>query len=436
LIGASRATVPRPYGLLYACFAMASLDSLPADQRAVLELVLRRGRSYEEIADLLSISRAGVRERALAALDAIGPRTGVSEESRALITDYLLGALADEVAEVVHDHLASSPSERAWARVVASELAEIANRPLPEIPAAADARPRSGGVDASPRDRDGRTRGEESVPQAEFVVEPEARAPEPEAPALEPEARAPEPEVPAAEELAQPAEPEPQARAAEEPPAPAQPEPEPEAPAEPEPVLAATPGAPPGATDEPPATRGSAGRRPVSRRGGAILLAGAALVAIAVVLVLVLPGGGTKHPRSASSTTTTPGSSTTGTSTTGAQIVAQINLRPPGGGSSPIGIAEVLREQGATGVAIVAQGLAPNSKNPPNAYAVWLYNSPGDSLILGFVNPAVGSNGRLQTEGALPANARHYQKLLVTLETQSKPKTPGKIVLEGPLTGV
>jgi len=46
---------------------MASLDDLPADQRAVLQLVLQRGRTYDEIARLLSIDRAAVRARALAA---------------------------------------------------------------------------------------------------------------------------------------------------------------------------------------------------------------------------------------------------------------------------------------------------------------------------------------------------------------------------------
>src|SRR5205807_611635 len=46
-----------------------SLDSLPADQRAVLQLVLQRGRSYDDIAALLSIDRAAVRQRALGALD-------------------------------------------------------------------------------------------------------------------------------------------------------------------------------------------------------------------------------------------------------------------------------------------------------------------------------------------------------------------------------
>jgi hypothetical protein len=114
--------------------------------------------------------------------------------------------------------------------------------------------------------------------------------------------------------------------------------------------------------------------------------------------------------------------------------VAQINLKPPSGGSSPVGIAEVLQAQGQFGIAIAAQGLAANSKKPPNAYAVWLYNSPADSKILGFVNPAVSSNGQLKTAGGLPSNASHYQKLLVTLETKSNPKTPGKIVLEGSLS--
>ena len=54
---------------------MASLDHLPADQRAVLELVLQRGRNYDQIATLLSVDRAGVRQRALSAFDALAPDT-------------------------------------------------------------------------------------------------------------------------------------------------------------------------------------------------------------------------------------------------------------------------------------------------------------------------------------------------------------------------
>jgi hypothetical protein len=113
---------------------MASLDSLPPDQRAVLELVLKRGRTYDQIAQMLSIDRAGVRERALAAFDALGPQTRVPPERRALITDYLLGQLPAKVSDDTRDRLGQSASERAWARVLASELEPIAVSPLPEIP--------------------------------------------------------------------------------------------------------------------------------------------------------------------------------------------------------------------------------------------------------------------------------------------------------------
>lgn len=119
---------------------MASLDTLTPDQRAVLDLVLRRGRSYDDIAQLLAIDRAGVRARALAAFDSIGPETGISPESRALITDYLLGQLPERVAEQTRERLAESPYDRAWARVVASQLEPLAAQPLPEIPDGSRAR--------------------------------------------------------------------------------------------------------------------------------------------------------------------------------------------------------------------------------------------------------------------------------------------------------
>src|SRR5438270_11824264 len=113
---------------------MPSLESLPADQRAVLDLVLQRGRSYDEIAKMLSIDRAGVRQRALSAFDALGPQTRLEPFRRALITDYLLGQLPGRISEETRASLARSPAERAWARVLASELAPLARDPLPEIP--------------------------------------------------------------------------------------------------------------------------------------------------------------------------------------------------------------------------------------------------------------------------------------------------------------
>jgi len=51
---------------------MTDLDSLPPDQRAVLSLVLDRGKSYGEVAEMLGIPESAVRDRAHGALDALG----------------------------------------------------------------------------------------------------------------------------------------------------------------------------------------------------------------------------------------------------------------------------------------------------------------------------------------------------------------------------
>lgn len=369
---------------------MASIDVLPADQRAVLELVLRRGRTYDEIAQLLSIDRAGVRQRALSALDALGPDADVPAERRALITDYLLGALPPRVTDQVRERLARSAPERAWARVIASELEPISSRPLPEIPPGAEA-PRTEPVTppgpqadaSSERDAPTRERRERAAPPAE---------PSPEQPRRRRAGRRERKR-------------------------------DGRAPLGPRPPL------------EP-------GReRPASRRGGKIVLAAAAIIVLAIVLSLALGGGSSKktHTTAAGRTSTTPALSTTNTTPTtstttgGAKLLGQINLNSPSGGSAK-GIAEVVRAAGRIALLIYAQNLQPNTKQ--NAYAVWLYNSSSDSHLLGFVNPPVGSTGKLQTQGVLPSNASHFKQLVVTLETQANPTTPGTILLQGTLKGV
>src|SRR5437660_9228917 len=99
---------------------MSSLDSLPGDQRAVLSLVLSRGRSYEQIAQALKMDRSAVRERAQGALRALGPQTALASEHQHQVADYLLGQLSDPDAQQVRELLARSPADRAWARVVSS----------------------------------------------------------------------------------------------------------------------------------------------------------------------------------------------------------------------------------------------------------------------------------------------------------------------------
>ena len=358
---------------------MASIESLPPDQRAVLQLVLQRGRSYDDIAQLLSIDRAAVGQRAHAALDALGPGTRVDADRRAQIADYLLGQQTEAEAAQTRERMAGSASERAWARVVASELTPFATGSLPEIPA----------------------EGAHEPPPAAAPAAPEAGAA---LAATQPPERAPD-----------------------------------ETPRTAEPAAAASGSA------TPPAGGGAGGDRPVSRRGGAILIAVAAAVVVVVVVIVLIANGGSSNSSSTSASTpattpaTTPTGSTastgstgsTGTTGSGAKVLAQFNLSSPTN-KKTIGIAQFLQAGSQYGIAVVAENVEPNTKH--NAYAVWLYNSPGQAELLGFVNPGVGWSGRLSTAGPLRARAPQYHELLVTLETQSKPKAPGTIVLQGQVT--
>jgi hypothetical protein len=163
-----------------------------------------------------------------------------------------------------------------------------------------------------------------------------------------------------------------------------------------------------------------------------------AAVVIGVVVFLIVSGGSSKKhrltPATSASTTATSTSRASrstcnpATSTTACPI-HQINLVSPAGNHSTVGIAEVLKKGSQTAIAIVAEGVPANTQH--NAYAVWLYNSGTDALRLGFVNPGVGKNGKLQTAGGLPADASRFKYLLVTLETQPTPHSPGQVVLEG-----
>ena len=80
---------------------------------------------------------------------------------------------------------------------------------------------------------------------------------------------------------------------------------------------------------------------------------------------------------------------------------------------------------------IAADHIPPNGKT--NAYAVWLYRSPSHLKLLGFVNPGVGTNGKLSTAGWLPSSVRGYTQILITLEHKAQPRSPGRVILEGRL---
>ena len=306
---------------------MTPIDALPPDQRAVLSLLLRQDKSYDEVARLLRMDPEAVRDRAVAAVAALGPHDlDLPDDRRAEIADYLLRQQpASERAET-RRFLKESPAGRAWARPVASELRLIAGGRLPDVPA----------EDAEVEE------AFEALQQRSAARETQRRS---------------------------------------------------------------------------------------SRRGGYVLLAAVAAIVAAVIVLLVNSGGSSSNKDNG--TVNPPATTTTGASgsTNTPHIDAQINLAPTDPHSKALAVANVISQGSQRAFALQAQGLAATSGF---AYAVWLYNSPTDSLALGFA-PAVKADGRMQAVGALPANAAHYTQLILTKETTARPAHPGTIILSGTL---
>jgi Sigma-70, region 4 len=338
---------------------MSAIDDLSPDQRAVLQLVLRQGRSYDQLAGMLGIDRDAVAARAHAGLEAVAPDAArrLSPERRGQIADYLLGQQDDVAAAETRGYLAGSASARAFARLVADAIEPVSRDPLPDIPAPATAAP----------------------------AEP--------APPLPPDERE------AAGDIDTP------------PPVP------------------------------PPAPAAPAGPRS-SRLGGVLILALVAAIIAVVVIIIVNHNSGGSDNASATQTTSTPATtaSTTPSTTSTTPVVpkAQINLNALQTGSKAVGLAQVVTQGGQEAIALAAQHVAPNQNN---AYAVWLYSSQNDAKFLGWINSQVGSNGQftaLIPPGSLPANAKHFKYLVVSLEPVSQnqktaPSKPTQLILRGRL---
>ena len=134
---------------------MSRLDALPADQKSVLQLLLRQGKGYDDLSGLLRLDADEVRSRAYDALDTLGPGAGgLSAERRHEIADWLLGQQDPEEAVATRAFVDGSTAGRVWAHGVARELEPLAGDRLPELPA-------EGAVDA------GRSRDPKPVAEAD-----------------------------------------------------------------------------------------------------------------------------------------------------------------------------------------------------------------------------------------------------------------------------
>ncbi|HEY3191399.1 MAG TPA: hypothetical protein VGJ61_01345 [Solirubrobacterales bacterium] len=117
--------------------------ALTDEQRAMLQLLLEGGQSYEDIGSLLGIPPDEVRSRARSALSEIG---GADPDAQVGLSDYLLGQ-ADPIgrADAVR-HLQSDPEANALAERLVQNLRLLAPKAqLPEIP-----EPRGGRRAAAP----------------------------------------------------------------------------------------------------------------------------------------------------------------------------------------------------------------------------------------------------------------------------------------------
>ncbi|MDX6720176.1 MAG: hypothetical protein QOJ63_2430 [Solirubrobacteraceae bacterium] len=146
---------------------MATLQSLSEPQRAILQLLLKQGRSYEQISTLLKSDATAVQARAHEAVAALGPQTpDVGADRRREVADYLLGQQTAAQRAATREYLEDSPDGRAWARAVATELAPLAGDAAPDIPADPPAK-----VDQAPA----------KVDQAPAEVDPASEPPDPRA---------------------------------------------------------------------------------------------------------------------------------------------------------------------------------------------------------------------------------------------------------------
>src|SRR4051794_9277257 len=120
---------------------MATFDQLSAEQRAVIELVLGSGRSYDVLADMLDATPSRVRELAREALTELSPATAsrVDPEWRGQLADYILGQQSGPESTATKSHLKRSEAARAWTYSLLDSLDHLyGNGVRPAVPGAED----------------------------------------------------------------------------------------------------------------------------------------------------------------------------------------------------------------------------------------------------------------------------------------------------------
>jgi hypothetical protein len=361
---------------------MATLDQLPAEQRAIVELVVQRGRTYDALADVLQVPVERVRELARDALVELSPRTAsrVDADWRGQIADYLLGQQSSDAGRSTRDYLKRSETARAWALSLLDSLDPLyAEGTQPVVP-------EPGGESL------GASRAEAVV-----VAEPEAE-PEMEEPAAARETA--EDRVRARERARkQRADAEERDEEAEE-----------DAPKR-------EPARKPGALS--PAAQSALMRRR--------LIGGGIAAVLLVVLILAIAGvfsGSDSSGGGGGATNTTASTTPTGTSTTPTgqpiQVLGQIALTPIGKTRAQ-GVAYVVQQGKQRFLVVQAQVPPLPNTQKVAAYEVWLYNTNSDARSLGA--QYTNAQGVLQGRAPLPADFAKFKAVDISRELFSDKNT-------------
>ena len=354
---------------------MATFDQLPAEQRAIIELVVARGRSYDALADVLQVPADRVRDLARDALVELSPVTGerVDPQWRGQVADYLLGQQSSAESTATRSHLKRSEAARAWALSVLDALDTLyANGDRPSVPEADEGGRGRRGDDGA--------REEEAAPRRERPRERERqRAGRERGGATATATREREEEKPAARDDEE---------------KPAKKRGDDEAPVPRRSVLS-------------PAARSALRRRRlIGGAIGALLLAG--LVVGILALAGVFSGDDDKKAASDASAKTSPAGGANTDAGQGGQprVLGQIPLRPIGGAKAQ-GVAYILQQGNQRVLAVTARLPPLPATQRKAAYNVWLFNSPKDSESLGA--QFTSAKGVYQGVGPLPANFERFK---------------------------
>jgi hypothetical protein len=347
---------------------MATLDQLPPEQRAIVELVVQRGRSYETLAEVLQVPSARVRELAREALTELSPRTAslVDVDRRGQVADYLLRQQSPDEERSTRDYLKQSETARAWALSLLDSLDPLyTDSSAPPVP-----EPGGGSIAAAEPEAAPAAAAETKAAE---TAEDRVRARE-----RERAGKRPLREIEAEEEETKPE----RKRAA---------------------------------GDLSPEAQAALRRR---RIVGAV--AGAALLAALVVAVLAIAGvfsSDKKSSSSSSSSNTTASTTPSGTSTTAGQqqvqVVGGIALNPIGKTKAQ-GVAYIVQQGNQRYVVVQAQVPPLPNNQKVAAYEVWLYNSNQDARSLGA--QYTNAQGVLQGRAPLPADVGKFKSIDISRE--------------------